>query len=202
MLSYYKLRVDTTDVRTVLSLLSSYTDKYLVGFENQETDNSHCHAYIETATKQSTLRAAIRKQFGSGNGSYSLKALDEKEPLEYIAYCIKENDYKHNLPQEVIDKAKAHDASVKTEMKKKKESRKTILQKIEEKYFSHVEEGIDQERQEYVTKKHVVDCVLSYYRESGNLIRQFMLVSLCQTLCLKYVNSYEYEFHQKIYDAL
>lgn len=200
MLSY-KIRIDSHDRSAIRMLLTKYTDSYLLAFEGEGSQNPHCHGLFSTTSKPATIRSNLRKKFGSGNGSYSMKELDEEYPLEYIAYIIKEGDYEiHNIPPEIIERAKAHDIQVKKEMKEKKSQRKTILKQIEEKYFSKCEKGVIDGT--YVMKEFVVEKVLEFYQESGGLVRQFQIVAICQTLCLKYVNSYAYSYKNKILDML
>ena len=196
-MQYYKLCVDTDDMYGLIEILDKYSSKYLVCQENLLTDNAHCHAYLETLVKQATIRAAVVKVYGSGNSSYSLKELDEQYPLEYLAYCLKENNYKHTLPQDIIDKAKEHNKLVKAGMADKKAKRRTQLQCIEDEYFStQLAPG-----GACYDKQYVCDSVVQYYENSGILVRKFMLVSLCQTLCLKYVPSYNLKLSQDLFDS-
>lgn len=200
MLSY-KIRIDSHDRTNIKLLLSKYSDRYMLAFEGQSSENPHCHGFFATTTKPATIRSNLRKQFGTGNGSYSMKELDEDYPLEYIAYIIKEGDYiEHNMPPEILVKAKEHDTQVKLELKAKKEKKKTVLAQIDEKYFSDAVNGILDDN--FITKEYVVDKVLEYYRESKGLIREFMIVSICQTLCLKHVRSYERYFKNRILEKL
>lgn len=185
MLSYYKIRIDTDDRTSVTNLLDKYCDTYIISFENQETDNPHCHGYIETTTKQQTFRANIRKRYGAGNGGYSLVVLDEQYPLEYLAYMIKDGDYlNRGVPQETLDLAIEHDKKVKLQMKEKKASRRTTLQVLQDEYS---EELIPRECENYeLYKGRILTLVIKWYKEKGTLIRQFMIVSQVQTLLLKY----------------
>lgn len=181
-MDYYKIRVDTDNIMEFERLLLKYSTNYLVCQENMGTDNPHCHAYVETNTKQATIRNAIRKQYGAGNGSYSMKSLDEKYPIEYLAYCIKEKNYRHTLPESLIKQAKEYDFKIKKEMKEKKEARKTILQKMDEEF--------DLANQEIITEMDIVYKVIDYYKRNGILVRQFQMVSQVQTLLLKYDPNY------------
>lgn len=201
-MEYYKLRVDTDNIMELERILLKYSSTYLICQENEGCENPHCHAYLETNTKQATIRNVLRKKYGSGNGSYSLKALDEQYPVEYLAYCIKEKNYRHTLPEEQIEKAKEYDLKVKEEMKKKKAERRTQLQKIEEKYFSNVVDGIDTELNRYVDVEHVADKVIEFYRENSILVREFMMISLIQTLSLKYVNSFDRSFKNRLIEKI
>lgn len=194
---YYKLRIDTNERKDVIELISSYAETYLCAFENQGSDNPHCHLYIEllsdpfVKTPTSAIRKAIRQKYGSGNGSYSLKELDAPYPLEYLAYCIKEKDY---ITSDAFDlsklkEAKAYDLKIKTEIRERKKARRTILQILEEENdFS--DPTIDSNR--------VIDIVLEFYKNRNTLVRKFQVVSLCRTILLKYSESYKIEFSFQI----
>lgn len=181
-MEYYKLRVDTDDKEKFREFLLKYTDKYLFAMENKGKENTHIHAYMETTTKQATLRTNIRKRFGSGNGVYSLKELDAAAPVEYLAYCIKEDkSYDTNLSPEVIDLAKEYDFQVKKEIKEKKANRKTILQKIQAEYeFEIGKYDADQ----------IITIVIQYTKDHELPVREFAMLSQVQTLLLKYSPEY------------
>lgn len=204
-MDFYKLRIDTDDTESVIALLDRYSYSYLVGFENQEGSNPHIHAYLETNTKGPTLRASIRKYFGGGNGSYSLKTTEE-DPLEYIAYIIKDGRYEEeNIDPELLTRALEYDRKIKAEIKEKKANRRTTLQKIEDRYFSDiVGDGpyILSKLDQHVTPSYIAESVVSYYKEEGILIRKFMLVSLVQTLCLKYTQTYANTLKNELLEAL
>lgn len=192
-MKYYKLRIDTDDRKSVVSLLNVYSSRYLISIENEGTENTHCHAYLESDSKQATIRAAIRKNYGGGNGSYSLKELDEQHPLEYLAYCIKENNYVHNLSSDVLSKAVMYDAKIKSEMKEKKKNRRTILQKM-------VEEFKYEEGKVYVSD--VITDVIEYYRKNEILVREFAMISQVQTLLLRFDPQYRITLSGNIHRAI
>ena len=206
----YKLRVDSHDLDQIGELVRRYTSCYLFCLENVGEENPHSHFYLELlpGAKVPAIRAFIRKWTGGGNGKYSMKAV-EYRPIAYLAYCTKEGSYTTNLPTELIKEAIAYDERVKIELKEKKKSRRTVLQKIEDKYFLSGEMAETNGHSirlrpdgSYWGQESIVHVVVDYYRSEGILVRQFMLVSLCQTLCLKYVPSYDYSFERKILDQL
>lgn len=197
-LQYYKLRVDTDNLDTIEDVLKKYTSKYIVSLENEGKENPHTHSYIETDTKQATLRNVLRKTFGAGNSSYSLKELDEQSPKEYLAYVIKEKNYRHNLSEEVIKQAKEYDEKVKEGIKEKKQGRKTQLQKIEEMY---AEELKDLPCRGFGIAK-ITQLVVGYFKETGILVREFAMVSIVQTLSLKYVPEYAGDLERRILDKI
>lgn len=193
-MNYYKLRVDTDSIAHVKPILMKYTDRWLVCIENIGEENTHCHAYLETNTKEATLRNVLRKKFGSGNGVYSMKNLSEQYPIEYLAYCIKEKNYEHTLPNEIILKAIEHDKKVKEEIKEKKKSRRTILEKLEE--------YIDFPNNPTLDTCTIVSKVVDYYKETGTLVREFALISQVQTLLLKHTDDYASTLEMNIHRAI
>lgn len=202
MLTYYKLRITTNDELGLVKFFDRYSDRYLYCNEVSKEGVYHIHAYFESDTPKATIRAAIRRKWGDGNRNYSLKELDEELPLEYVSYCCKDGDYHYkNIDKEFIDDCLSRNEEIQREIKEKKKSRKTTLQQIEHEYFQDVDEH-NVKNDEYITKEYVVDSVLNYYKTKNVLIRRFMIVSLCQTLCIKYVNSYERQFREKILDEL
>lgn len=54
----------------------------------------------------------------------------------------------------------------------------------------------------FITKEYVVNSVLDFYTKTNRLIRKFMLVSLCQTLCLKYIPTYHKDLQQDLLQSL
>lgn len=181
-MDYYKLRVDTVAVslQDVVNVVGKYSTGYMYSREGEET-NPHLHFYIETTTKEATIRSNLRKLGLSGNGAYSLKSLDSRYPLEYIAYMIKEGDYRcKNIPDSVIEEAKAFNLKVVEEMKEKKKSKKTQLQCVEE--FA---KGLGKDLEKFTLSTWVY-CVLDYYKQSGMLVREFQIIAISETLFLKY----------------
>lgn len=196
---YYKLRVDTDDIDKIEAILKKYTSSYIVCLENVGTDNTHSHSYLETTEKQATLRNVLRKTFGAGNSSYSLKELDERYPIEYLAYVVKEKLYRHNLPQCEIDKAIEYDNNIKNEMKEKKANRKTQLEKIIELNKEALESM--KEGKGYALPD-ITKMVLKYYKDNKILVREFQIISLVQTLSLQYVDGYLDEYSRRIVDKM
>lgn len=200
MLSNYKIRIDSHAIQSIRMLFTKYFDRYIVAFEGGE-ENPHCHAIASSTAKSATIRSNIRKLFGSGNGSYSMKELDEEYPLEYIAYILKEGKYENSgYPESILQEAKDYDLKIKQEIKEKKQERRTILQKIDDEYFSNIEDGVIDGH--YVDRHYVVSSVLDFYKKSGTLIREFQLISLSQTLCLKYIPHYTEELKCRVLDKL
>lgn len=179
----YKIRIDSHDRTAIKLLLDKYCDKFIIAFEGEEV-NPHCHGLIVTTAKQATIRSNLRKSFGSGNGSYSMKELDEEYPLEYLAYLVKEGDYYNSgVPDDLLQKAIEYDKDVKAQMKEKKASRRTVLEKLEERLSSVL---VDVSCNYTMYKFKVLEGVVAYYKDTGTLVRDFAVISQVQTLCLKY----------------
>ncbi len=194
---YYKLRIDTDNKEELCQRLKKYTDVYLISVENIGTDNPHCHVYYETTHKSLTIRQMIRKFYGSGNGVYSMKQLDERLPIEYISYCIKDDNYIHTLDPKFIQECKDWNTRVKEEIKIKKENKKTVLQLCEE----WINENIDTQEcwirtlyrppfshdvPETKSLLHYKHLVLKYHMVTDRLIRKFQIESIAMTIFLKH----------------
>lgn len=184
MLTPFKLRVDTIDPDVVGHIAQHYSsDCYLYCSENVGADNPHSHLYLELSEKnkdQPALRTYIRKNVGSGNRCYSLVKLDEFKCVEYLAYVIKGGDYLvHNL---CLVSAKDYDFNVKSDIKKKKKTPQTVLSDIEATF----------QYSGNISQYQIIENVIQYHKTKGTLIREFALVSLCQTLCLKYSEGYQH----------
>jgi len=191
----YKIRIDSHDRDNIKLLLGKYSDRYMLAFEGESSENPHCHGLFASSAKPATIRSNLRKQFGKGNGSYSMKELDEEYPLEYMSYIVKEGNYiVHNIPTDIIEKAVEHDKQVKLEMKTKKENRKTILDQIIAKYNYEEDPPLDTHQ--------VIDNVIDFYKTERKPVREFAMVSNVQTLLLRYVDSYRFTLSTNIFKAI
>lgn len=145
-----------------------------------------------------TIRRYLRE-----NGftrKYSIKESDEQYPIEYLAYCIKQKRYRHNLPEYVIANAIEHNDKVVSEMKKKKTERKTILQQIIE---AHEGELFLLEEMDLGKAVHTTyHIVVNFYKEKKALIREFQILSLVQTILVQYVSYYPNVMYKNVYDKL
>lgn len=196
-MKYYKIRIDlnNTTKEAVVKLLTKYTTRFILGWEDLLTDNPHCHAFAHSLTKVSTLRSNFRKLTGGGNGNYSCPEMLDEYPIEYIAYILKQNDnFYHLFPQEIVDKAKVYDLQVKKEIKEKKKSKQTILDQIIAEYKYNENPPSD--------TLQVVTDVISFYQTHGKLVREFAMVSQVQTLLLRYIEDYKYTLATNIFKAI
>lgn len=190
---------------------------------------SHYHIYLEVKDSYKhpvrTIKAALVKFMGeyyvprTGCCSCTLTK-EEKDgvdslPYQYLAYFRKEDKAEyHNFSDEHMDKINAIDI---TQKSKKKPKGKTVLQQIVDEYFPSAtritsnsspssEEGLylppGEDTKVAVTKEAVVDAVTDFYLNRDVLVRKFQLISICQTLCLWYVRSYEYTLKNSIIENL
>jgi len=178
-----KLRVDTETVQpdAIVEILQKNSNMFAYCVEGGDA-NPHMHAYLELNKTTKTCRNHLRALGLKGNASYSLTELDERYPLEYIAYMMKEGKFTNSgIPEDIIELAKQHNDKVKTEIKKKKEERKTLLQKVE----NYVVETLKKDPHKFGLQEWIRACVL-YVKDSGTLFRMFAIESTAQTLFLKY----------------
>lgn len=194
---YLKLRTSLKNLSlnstlTVLKDVPSYA--YVV--EGSLTDNPHVHFYLELdplSLKLPALRARLRTLGLKGNGGYSLKTLDERCPIEYLAYMLKEGDVTwFNIPQDIIDEAKAYDLKVKAEMKEKKELKKANP------VWKQIMETLGPEPK----WPQIIDAVFDYHLEKKLLIREFQLLSLCQTIAFHGSPEYRKMLKNKIKEKM
>ena len=200
MESYFLLRISlkhTTQVQ-VQALLERYATTSAQCTEDILSENPHMHIYLSTLSKQQALRTAIRKLTNSsqGNTLYSLKECDQY-PIPGLAYMLKGNDYNlTDLPLDIQVQAQEYNDKVVSEMKKKKEGRKTLLQQIDETLQPILEERPTN------LPSAITHHVISYYRHSKSLVREFQLVSITQSLLLKYDPSYPQVLALKILEKI
>lgn len=165
-MTYYKLRVDAQ----VLDYINSISRVYFYCHEGGE-ENPHTHFYLETQVKAPTIRNNLRRLGLKGNGGYSLKSC-EKNPIEYIAYMMKEGNWTNvGLPPEIIDEAKQYDTRIKKEMKDKKEARIPVWKKIMA--------TLPHQNADYNT---IIEYVCKYHIENELLIRKFQIECYVETI--------------------
>lgn len=158
---------------------------------------------MESDRKNDSIRTAIRKKFGSGNESYSLKTLDQILPPKYLAYIVKDGEIiaAKNISEQVISDAIKLDQEMKENYKKKKKNKsRTKLEIIQEEYFSEADGYSINGRM--ITTDYVVESVLDYYIKQSCLISNHQITSLCTTLCLRYVPSYEIMYRNHILNQI
>ncbi len=202
-ISYWKIRIDTNSQSEITSFVKKYTRSYIWSFEKIGTDDQHAHFYIETEQKEATIRSWIRKHFGKGNGIYSMTNT-EKLPLQYCAYLIKERRYDHNLSEEFVKECIEYDDKVKSSIKERKSSRRTILDQMIEELESQVtiHEGDRGDshlyKGEFFDRETIVAFVVDFYKTHFKRVNPNQLATECHTLCLRYVYRYHRDVEAKI----
>lgn len=193
-MKYYKLRIDTSLYEETFEFLKRYSpETLLMGIEKTGTLDVHIHAYLETRIAAGTIRTAIRRRYGSGNGNYSLKDLDEKRPIEYLAYCIKDKEYKHHgFDDTALQTIQDYDDDVKDEIKRKKNRKQTQLQRLMQ--------DIAEEKKEFDDIRDISQYVVDYYNRNLLLVKKFQLVSLTQTLALQHIENYDHDLATAVAD--
>ncbi len=114
-ISFYKLRVDLSDLVPFRRVLSNLGDcpSYAYVIEGG-TEHPHCHWYLESFLGAAGLRSRLRSMGLRGNGSYSLTRSREQHPIEYLAYLMKEGTPVFvGIPDSVLEKVRTFQADFK-----------------------------------------------------------------------------------------
>lgn len=203
-MDYYKLRITLIDNITFddcVKVVKKYSNTWLGCYElGKKEGHPHTHWYLETDKNRETIVKEIRKLGGKGNRIYSMTRLDEEKPLQYLAYCIKDADFtSEGLSAHLIQSAKEYDAKVKIEMKEKKAKSKSTYKQlcaIIEESRSGVHSYFDKEENvtKTICKRWIVELVLKFYQDNDKILTKSYIINLCQTLCYKYVPSYDREY--------
>lgn len=169
-MKYYKLRVDLENANAsdIIDILETYSELYAYCYEGG-VENPHMHCYFETQKTAHTIRLRIRALGLKGNASYSLKSIDERFPIEYLAYMMKESNYNFDkLPPDIITLAKEYNEKVQAEMKTKKEKKKRIIDIL----IELVEEKLNDKPKDYDLPTYVLDIIMEYHLDKKLLIRK------------------------------
>lgn len=195
---YYKLRIDTVNEELCHDLVNTYSkDTYLWCTEKEGTTDQHSHFYLETDVSNTTIRAYIRKHFGSGNGIYSLKALKEPKPIEYLAYLTKDGKYFHkNLD---LSEALSYDDEMKKKLKDKKTtSKKSVFSILCDDY---VNSPVYQRIQDSYNWQELAAFVIEWHLSKDKQLARFRIEGYVQTLACKY-HDYTPMFAHKIVEHM
>lgn len=217
-MKHYSLRISLThcDITQCVALFDSVSTKYVYCVEKgKQEETPHTHVYLITNVKNDTLRTKIRKitMSARGNKLYSLKELSYEEAegfaVEYLAYVMKEGKPEYvNIPEEWKKLASEYDDLVKTQMKEKKEKKKSAFQWCVDTMLTKSNgcpKGIfvnEEGKEQYWTKESVLDVVLSYYDTHDKPMNKVYIINLVQTLCYRYVNSYVYKYKSDILEKI
>lgn len=178
-MKFYKLRVDLFDVTDydIINLVDDYCETYCYCVEGGD-DNPHMHFYLEFSNSPESIRKKLRELGLKGNSSYSLKELDEKTPLEYIAYLMKEGKFVNvGVDDVILQSAKDYDKKIKDEIKQKKQNKQKTIDKVTE----YVKERI---RKDYIWGD-VAHLVVQYHLENKLMVRTFIIKSYTDTIHLR-----------------
>lgn len=197
MTKYYSLRADCNypAFREAAEMIEVVQMKppYMWCYETtttEEGNNGHFHFYFESDVKKPTLRARITSLTGRGNGCYSLKECDERMPIKYLAYIMKDKYYEKNgIPEDIYQEALQYDEKVKAEMKEKKQKKKNVLQEIEDSYVQYFNENERRtpEDDPWEHTRYLLRFIINYYSETGNkVVRQGSVQGIFDTLRLKH----------------
>lgn len=128
MLKFYKLRIDfdSNKVAEFRELEKRYFDSYIRSLEGIDEHNVHYHYYVETIHPSVNIRRYIQTHIGKGNGIYSLRELDERYPLKYLSYIVKDdsNSVWYKMPPTLREEVIAFSAQVSLEVAEKKKKKK------------------------------------------------------------------------------
>ena len=165
------------------SLFRVSTGVYVLSYENKSKDgspaNPHYHIYMESNAPRQRIAESIRLLGYKNN--YSLSAVKSGEFLDiaYIAYCIKQGEYRksYHISDELIQEAKK---LVEEYNNKKIVKNPTILDKIIEEY------KYDEVNNAPVCFTQIVDDVIAFWAKERRSVRIHMITSTVGTLGLRY----------------
>lgn len=206
-MKYWKLRVDLNDTRDfddVLAVVKKNSDCYIGSFEFHSKDGKitkhHTHWYFESITKGPTIRAQLKK-LGMERSEYSFGELEEEKPMEYLAYITKEDTKPVIVGFDVdfIQKIKEYNLKVKSEIKEKKELKKTKIQQMEIAFNLHKPNSIEfLQNPQYFTRHQMLDKIVKWYQEKEILPRRHAIIAECDFLMLKYIPEFRKSFVDKL----
>lgn len=175
----YKLRVTLTGgvkYEDILDIVQQYSPEVYMGcYEVSKNDKPHSHWYLELDCSAESVRARIRALAGKGNRIYSMKALDEKTPIKYLAYLLKDGDCViQGIPEDILQQAVVENARIKDDIITKKKQPKVFEILLEE--CNHLMFCDHDPRVEVST------IVVNYYIREQKLINFFQLKNIVQTI--------------------
>lgn len=205
------------DYKACVSFLLKDVKRYYLVNETSKEGVCHLQGWVDLGElKVATFRKHMREfvkshteDGESGNKFFSCKQCDEELPPSLLAYFMKEDGNPvTNLLESDLSEAVKRQEEYKQDIRQKKENRKSVLQKIDEIIVKKSEgcgQGMyraDDGELYYWTTETIYDIVMNYTMETKSLVREFFIISLCQTLSLRYVNSYDYTFKNRILEKL
>lgn len=189
-MNFYKLRVDlkTLQPDKIISIIADSSESYIYSIEGGDS-NPHIHFYLASHIKKEAIRVKIRSLNLKGNRDYSFSTLDERYPIDYIAYILKDGNYKvHNVPDQIINEALAKCEEYKTEHKTKK--RQTTADKIIESIPEEIKQNIAEAQfsSDYnIITKYLFTLISKYYITNGLSVRKFIIQSTYMNVASKLI---------------
>lgn len=181
---YYRLRLTTNNLPQFNKFLQLYTVKYLWCKEDWDT-HPHIHCFFHTLKTGQCMRKYIRLNFGRGNETYKLSAVEEEYPVELLAYYLKQSDYKsEGIPAAILDEAIQYDLKVKEEFKERKAKKASLFERIENEYLNS-EEYHDMNDYD-INPQRVAGFVINWYLSQGSLVRRHQILAVTDTLMCRH----------------
>lgn len=156
---------------------------YVIGYEKLSKDGSpatpHYHIYLESNASRQNIANAVRTLGYSNN--YSLTAVKSGNfmDIDYIAYCIKQDDYRHSsgVSDELLKEAKI---AVEAYANRKPVKEKTVVDKIISKY------GYEEPGKAPCCFTQIVEDVIDFWTKERRSVRIHLMTSTVGTLGLRY----------------
>lgn len=188
----YSLRLDTNrPFPEVIKILGLQEPWMYCQEGNQE--NPHQHWYFESDVANATIRARIRKFLNAkGNSAYSLTQCDDYLPVKYFAYIMKQSNQVgwEGIPDTVINEAKQYDDKVKSELKEKKEKKKSknLIKELEEGYIKWYPERVQvrEGSNPWENSRALLRYITEYYLLQDKMLRIHQIQAIFDTLRVRH----------------
>lgn len=204
-MKFYKLRVDLSPGigrDTIVDLVDRFSKTYCYVIEDAGGDNPHMHWYIEMSMSSENLRKGLRDLGLKGNKSYSLKDLDERYPIEYLAYMMKSKGFfliEGDIPESVLDAAREYDRLLKEEMERKKaEKKKKEIVKIMEYIKVQMKGG----KIEDLSSWNIMNFVVDYHKENHKVIVDFRIIGITRMIMILCKDGYQKQYVDRLHRKL
>ncbi len=199
MTSYYKLRINC------VAKPEEYTkmeEKYFIKFmkvKEKVLENPHYHYYLTTLSSRKSITDYIKRHIGKdcSHTIYSMIKVREENPLEYLAYLYKEDDCPliRGIPDDVLEKAKLYDLSVKQVLKDRKKTYDHVYKYVLEKTTKRNDKGNP-------PPKQIVKKVADYFAQAGRSVSSRQIENLAGQILWNIDSQYKKEKVSDILDNL
>lgn len=193
----YKLRITIDDEKEPLyrAMETKYFSSYVRCRETgKETEKPHYHYFLK-CSESNALRQFIQKNVGRGNGFYSLKALTEEYPIEYLSYLTKEDPETVwcNVPEEIKENTTMYASEVKHQIKThRKEGRISVLRLALIQRFGSVP----------INKGQLASEIMEIYLSNRWTLNIFHMRQYAQTLLAEVNPAYKTEFVNRLTEMI